>query len=110
MSHLRRQLLTGDARRVHWPTFMSTVCLIMCPSHDVVATHCGGGDTYSVELTHVDSQSQLQPLQPLLSPFIPVPVCWQHLLMPATDRHRGDTLCGSLIWIPGDTRLLHPKQ
>ena len=38
-------------------------------------------------------------LQPLLSPFIPVPGYLQHLLMPAADPHRGDTLNGSLIRI-----------
>ena len=38
-------------------------------------------------------------LQPLLSPFIPVPSYMQHLLMPAADPHWGDTLNGSLIRI-----------
>ena len=45
MSHLWRQLLTGDAKRVQWPVFTSTVCPIRHHSHDVVATHCGGGVT-----------------------------------------------------------------
>ena len=45
MSDLWRQLLTGDARCVHWPAFTSTVCLVTHHSHDVVATHCGGGVT-----------------------------------------------------------------
>ena len=39
------------------------------------------------------------PLQPLLSPFIPVPSYLQHLLMPAANPQRGDTLNGSLIRI-----------
>ena len=45
MPHLRGQLLTGDARCVHWPAFTSTVCLVTRHSRDVVATHCGGGVT-----------------------------------------------------------------
>ena len=76
-----------------------------------MATHGGGNVTLTVvELTRVDSQTQVHPLQPLLSPFIPVPAYWQHLLMPAADPHQGDTLNGSLIRISGDTRSSRSKQ
>ena len=52
--------------------------------------------------THLNwtaSQLDSTPLQPLLSPFIPVPSYVQHLLMPTADPHWGDTLNGSLIRI-----------
>ena len=48
-------------------------------------------------------------LQPLLSPFIPIPAYWQHLLMPAADPHRGDTFNGSSIWISSDTSFMPLK-
>ena len=85
-----------------WPAFTSTVFLVGCHSRDVVATHYGRVVTLTalswlVQLTN--SNSSLPPLQPLLSPFIPVPGYLQHLLMPAADPHQGDTLNGSLIRI-----------
>ena len=110
MSHLWRQLLTGDARCVHWSTFTSTVCLVTHHLCDVVATHCGGGVTLTALNWSVWIPNLNFTLQPLLSPFIPIPVCWQHLPMPIADPHQGYTLCGSSIWIPGDTRSLCSKQ
>ena len=104
MSHLRRQLLTGIARHVPMARLYE-----YCLPHKTSLVWRSGNplwwrcDTYSVELTRVDSQTQLTHqltlFQLLLSPFIPDPGYWQHLLMPAADPHRGNTLNGSLIQI-----------
>ena len=77
------------------------VFLVGRHSCDVVAAHyvemrCSQRGT---RLNWTASQLDWTPLQPLLSPFIPVPSYVQHLLMPAADPHRGDTLNGSLIRI-----------
>ena len=91
-----------------WPAFTSTVFLVKCHSCDVVATHCGGGVTQR-QTDSCGFPISTLPLQPLLSPFIPIPACWQHLLMPAADPHPCDTLCGSSTRTSGDTRSCCPQ-
>ena len=75
MSHLRQQLLTGDARRIPMAHLYE-----YCLSRKTSLVWCSGNplwwrcDTYSIELTRVDSQSQLLPYShccPLLYPSQP---------------------------------------
>ena len=60
----------------------------------LTAWHSSEVNCFSTEL---NSRSGL--LTAAAVPFIPVPSYMQHLLMPAADPHRGDTLNGSLIRI-----------
>ena len=62
----------------------------LCGDETLTAWHSSELNCFSTELNSSTAAAV---------PFIPIPSYAQHLLMPAADPHRGDTLVGSLIRI-----------